>query len=209
MFCSRRKSFRKRSRRSRSAGRSDYRGLDIVTIDGETARDFDDAVWVDRLPNGNYELHVHIADVSYYVRPGYADRSTRRAMRGTSVYFPDRAVPMLPVELSTELCSLKPQVDRLVLSAILEIDNKGDVVEPGLHARRHPQRRADDVHRRPPDARRRRRRCASATRALVDRFELMKELAMKLNRKRVKRGSIDFDLPERRSNSIRRARWSA
>ena len=82
---------------------------------------------MDRLPNGNYELHVHIADVSYYVRPGSPiDREALQ--RGTSVYFPDRAVPMLPVELSTELCSLKPQVDRLVLSAILEIDNKGDVV---------------------------------------------------------------------------------
>jgi Exoribonuclease R len=84
-------------------------------------------VWVDRLENGNYALHVHIADVSHYVRPGSAiDQEAER--RGTSVYFPDRAVPMLPVELSTELCSLKPQVDRLVLSALLEIDNRGDVV---------------------------------------------------------------------------------
>ena len=81
---------------------------DIVTIDGETARDFDDAVWVDRLPNGNYALQVHIADVSHYVRP--ARPSTREArLRGTSVYFPDRAVPMLPFELSTNICSLDPQ----------------------------------------------------------------------------------------------------
>ncbi len=79
------------------------------------------------------------------------------ALRGTSVYFPDRAVPMLPLELSTEICSLKPQVDRLVLSVLLEIDHRGDVVSPGVHPRRHPQRRADDLHQRAPAARRRRR----------------------------------------------------
>src|SRR5262249_44882224 len=82
--------------------RNDYRRLPIVTIDGETARDFDDAVLVNRLANGNYELHVHIADVAHYVEDGSAiDDEARR--RGTSVYFPDRAVPMLPLELSTDI----------------------------------------------------------------------------------------------------------
>lgn len=174
--------------------RHDYRGMDVVTIDGETARDFDDAVWVDRLANGNYELHVHIADVSYYVRPG-SPIDNEAFRRGTSVYFPDRAVPMLPIELSTELCSLKPQVDRLVLSAILEIDNKGDVV--GQDFTRGVIRSVErmtytDVHlllEGDPGLRARYAR-------LVERFDLMKELALKLNRKRVKRGSIDFDLPE-------------
>ncbi len=109
------------------AGRQDYRALDIVTIDGETARDFDDAVWVDRLGNGNYALQVHIADVSHYVKPG-SPIDAEAFLRGTSVYFPDRAVPMLPLELSTEICSLKPGVDRLVLSVELEIDRRGDIL---------------------------------------------------------------------------------
>src|SRR5207245_8439938 len=109
------------------ARRRDFRPLDIVTIDGETARDFDDAVWVERLDNGHYALQVHIADVSHYVRPGTPiDREA--ALRGTSVYFPDRAVPMLPVELSTDQCSLRPDEDRLVLSVLLEIDSRGDIV---------------------------------------------------------------------------------
>jgi ribonuclease R len=177
-----------------STRRRDFRGMDIVTIDGETARDFDDAVWVDRLENGNYALHVHIADVSHYVRPGSAiDQEAAR--RGTSVYFPDRAVPMLPVELSTELCSLKPQVDRLVLSALLEIDNHGDVVAQEFTRgviRSVERMTYTNVHLLLEGDKDVRERYAP----LAGRFELMKELALKLNKKRAKRGSIDFDLPE-------------
>src|SRR5262249_46259785 len=107
--------------------RADFRHLPIVTIDGETARDFDDAVLVTRLENGNYELQVHIADVAHYVEDGSAiDEEARK--RGTSVYFPDRAVPMLPLELSTDICSLRPQLDRLVLSCIMEIDRHGEIL---------------------------------------------------------------------------------
>ncbi len=90
--------------RMERARRRDFRGLPIVTIDGETARDFDDAVMVRELANGNWELQVHIADVSHYVRPGTAlDLEAR--LRGTSVYFPDRAVPMLPPSLSSGMCA--------------------------------------------------------------------------------------------------------
>ena len=176
------------------AGRRDFRALDIVTIDGETARDFDDAVWVDRLPDGNYALQVHIADVSHYVRPGSPIDAEAR-LRGTSVYFPDRAVPMLPYELSTDICSLVPHADRLVLSALLEIDHQGQVVAqeftPGV-IRSAERMTYTNVHLLlEGDAGLRDR-----YKNLVQRFELMQELALVLNRKRVRRGSIDFDLPE-------------
>jgi ribonuclease R len=175
-------------------GRQDFRDMDIVTIDGETARDFDDAVWVDRLANGNYALHVHIADVSHYVRPG-SPIDVEAELRGTSVYFPDRAVPMLPFELSTNICSLVPHEDRLVLSALLEIDHQGELVSqeftPGVirSAERMTYTKAHKLLEGDADLRDR-------YKPLVARFELMQELALVLNRKRVRRGSIDFDLPE-------------
>ncbi len=175
-------------------GRRDFRAMDIVTIDGETARDFDDAVCVDRLPGGDFALHVHIADVSHYVRPGTPIDAEAR-LRGTSVYFPDRAVPMLPYELSTGICSLNPQVDRLVLSALLTIDHQGGVVAqeftPGV-IRSAERMTYTNVHLLLEGDAEQRDRYGP----LVGRFELMRELALILNRKRVRRGSIDFDLPE-------------
>ncbi len=174
--------------------RRDFRGLDIVTIDGETARDFDDAVWVDHLPNGHYALQVHIADVSQYVQPG-SPIDFEAQMRGTSVYFPDRAVPMLPIELSTDICSLRPQEDRLVLSALLEIDGQGDIVSQDFTRgviRSLERMTYTDVFRVLEGDPAMRERYSG----LADRFELMRELALILNRKRTRRGSIDFDLPE-------------
>jgi len=179
---------------AKSDGRRDFRGLPIVTIDGETARDFDDAVLVQPLSNGNWQLQVHIADVSHYVRPGTAlDLEAR--LRGTSVYFPDRAIPMLPPQLSSGACSLRPDEDRLVLSCLMEIDARGEVLGYELcegiirSARRMTYTQVQAVL--DGDA---------ATRAefadLVPDFEGMYELALKLNAKRHRRGSIDFDLPE-------------
>ncbi|MBZ5514326.1 MAG: ribonuclease R [Acidobacteriia bacterium] len=176
------------------AGRRDFRSLAIVTIDGETAKDFDDAVYVERMLDGNYLLHVHIADVAHYVRPGMAlDREAR--VRGTSVYFPDRAVPMLPLELSNGICSLNPHVDRLVMSALLEIDGQGRVVEyelvPGIirSAERMTYTAVHAILAGDHSA-------TARYRDLVENFRLMEELARILNRRRDERGSIDFDLPE-------------
>jgi ribonuclease R len=180
--------------RGEVAGREDYRNLPIVTIDGETARDFDDAVLVRKTGSGNYELQVHIADVANYVTDGSAIDAEAR-MRGTSVYFPDRAVPMLPLELSTDLCSLRPQVERLVLSCIMEIDHAGEVVgyeiDQGFirSAARMTYNEVQAILDGDPSMRKQYAH-------LVSDFERMQELAKILNRKRVKRGSIDFDMPE-------------
>ncbi|HEY7304194.1 MAG TPA: VacB/RNase II family 3'-5' exoribonuclease [Bryobacteraceae bacterium] len=175
-------------------GRRDFRNLNIVTIDGETARDFDDAVWVDRLPSGHFALQVHIADVSHYVKPGTAI-DEEALVRGTSVYFPDRAVPMLPLELSTDICSLRPHEDRLVLSALLEIDRQGNVVAQAFTRsviRSAERMTYTNVFRvLEGDA----AMCERYS-ILVENFELMRELALTLNRKRTRRGSIDFDMPE-------------
>ncbi|MGZ7100295.1 MAG: ribonuclease R family protein, partial [Candidatus Angelobacter sp.] len=176
------------------AQRRDFRELPIVTIDGETARDFDDAVLVTRLENGNYELQVHVADVAQYVEDGSAiDEEARK--RGTSVYFPDRAVPMLPLELSTDTCSLRPDVERLVLSCIMEIDPQGEIAfyELAEGVIRSAQRMTyTDVNAIIEGDHALRHQYGP----LAANFDLMYELAQILNRKRVKRGSIDFDLPE-------------
>jgi ribonuclease R len=174
--------------------RRDFRGLKIVTIDGETARDFDDAVLVRPLANGRWELQVHIADVSHYVRPGTGlDLEAR--LRGTSVYFPDRAIPMLPPQLSSGMCSLRPDEDRLVLSCLMEIDARGEVlgyeVCEGIirSAKRMTYTQIQGVLDGNAETR-------AEFAELVPEFERMYELALKLNAKRHRRGSIDFDLPE-------------
>ena len=174
--------------------RRDFRDLPIVTIDGESARDFDDAVMVRRLPDGQYELQVHIADVAHYVCPGM-DIDREAEIRGTSVYFPDRAIPMLPMELSTDICSLRPQVERLVLSCVMHIDERGEIrsyqIMPGVirSAERMTYEAVQLIL--DGDAAARQRYAP-----LVENFLLMQELAEVLNQKRQRRGSIDFDLPE-------------
>jgi ribonuclease R len=174
--------------------RRDFRALPIVTIDGETARDFDDAVTVHALTDGNFELQVHIADVAQYVTPESAlDQEAR--LRGTSVYFPDRAIPMLPLELSTDICSLRPQLDRLVLSCVMRIDSRGEIIGYELcegvirSTERMTYTAVNAVLEGDAAARERYAK-------LVPTFELMRDLALILNRKRQRRGSIDFDLPE-------------
>jgi ribonuclease R len=176
------------------AGRRDFRHLPVVTIDGETAKDFDDAVYVARLANGHWQLQVHIADVAHYVpRGSVLDREAR--LRGTSVYFPDRAIPMLPEELSNGVCSLNPQVDRLVMSAVMELDAGGKVVgaefAPGVirSAERMTYTNVNKVLEGDGEA-------AARYAALAEDFRRMRALALLLNARRARRGSIDFDLPE-------------
>jgi ribonuclease R len=174
--------------------RRDFRELPIVTIDGETARDFDDAVYVERRGDA-WHLEVHIADVAHYVeRSSALDREAR--LRGTSVYFPDRAVPMLPEELSNGICSLKPHEDRMVMSALLDLDVAGEVTHaefmPGV-IRSAERMTYTDVNRVLEGDSAALERYA----ALAPRFRDMRDLALVLNARRTRRGSMDFDLPER------------
>jgi ribonuclease R len=176
-------------------GRTDFRPWTIVTIDGEHARDFDDAISLEKLANGNYWLGVHIADVAHYVQEGSA-LDEEAYERGTSVYFPERAVHMFPAELATGLCSLNPHVDRLVQSCLMEVDRKGNVVRYELHdGVIHSQARMTytDVNAiltaHDPAV-------TAQHKELVPLFERMRELFEILNRRRHRRGSIDFDLKE-------------
>jgi ribonuclease R len=176
------------------AGREDFRHLPIVTIDGETARDFDDAVYVERRADGGWHLQVHIADVAHYVRTLTALDGEAR-LRGTSVYFPDRAVPMLPEALSNGMCSLKPREDRLVMSALMEFDAAGRMrsarMAPGIikSAERMTYTNVNKVIEGDAEA-------TARYAALAHHFRDMKELALLLNARRNEHGSIDFDLPE-------------
>ena len=176
-------------------GRHDFRSQPTVTIDGESARDFDDAVTLERLPNGNLWLGVHIADVSHYVAEGGA-LDAAALDRGTSVYFPDRAVHMFPEDLATGLCSLRPHVDRLVQSCLMEIDPRGEVQRYELHdgvINSNARMTYSDVNAILSD----RNQVIRAKYAeLVPLFELTAQLFDSLNSRRTRRGSIDFDLPK-------------
>ncbi|MGH9750071.1 MAG: ribonuclease R, partial [Candidatus Polarisedimenticolia bacterium] len=175
--------------------REDFRHLPIVTIDGETAKDFDDAISVRRNPDGTFELQVHIADVAHYVRPR-SPLDAEAYERGTSVYFPGTALPMLPERLSNGICSLNPGTDRLVQSCLMTLDAGGRVI-----AHRFADGVIKTVERmtytdvakilvdRDPAT-------EARYRALVPIFREMEVLAGILTAKRRRRGSIDFDLPE-------------
>src|SRR6476659_2976519 len=170
-------------------GREDLRNQFIVTIDPDDARDFDDAVNVEKLPNGGWQLGVHIADVAAYVEPGSAlDREARR--RGNSVYLPDRVIPMLPERLSNGVCSLKPEVDRLTHSVFIQFDKRG-VAKSARFARsvirsahRLTYKEAYAILTSPPRDR------------LGERLHLAWELAALLRRKRFEHGDLDLDFPE-------------
>ena len=179
---------------SERAGREDFRDLPIVTIDGETARDFDDAVYVERREDGGWLLQVHIADVAHYVTPeSPLDREAR--LRGNSVYFIDRAVPMLPEALSNGVCSLNPREDRLVMSAIMHFDAAGRpltaVIVPGVirSVERMTYTNVNKALNGDPEA-------SERYAHVHHHFRAMKGLAQLLNARREENGSIDFDLPE-------------
>ena len=176
------------------AARTDLREFPIVTIDGENARDFDDAVYV-RKQGETYELYVSIADVAHYVAPDTALDQEAYA-RSTSVYFPDRAIPMLPEALSNGICSLKPHEDRLTKTVCIEINAKGDVIRSRFFnsvIRSNERMTYTDVRRilvdHDPE-------CLARYGMLVGEFKRMEELALLLYERRRARGNLDFDLPE-------------
>ncbi len=171
------------------AGREDLRNQFIVTIDPDDARDFDDAINVEKLATGGWQLGVHIADVAAYVEPGSAlDREARR--RGNSVYLPDRVIPMLPERLSNGVCSLKPEVDRLTHSVFIQFDKRG-VAKNARFARsvirsahRLTYKEAYAILTSPPRDR------------LSERLHLAWELAALLRRRRFEHGALELDFPE-------------
>jgi ribonuclease R len=176
------------------ARRTDFRNRTTITIDPATARDFDDAVDVERLPQGGFRIGVHIADVAHFVRRGAGvDREARQ--RGCSVYFPDRVVPMLPEKLSNDICSLNAGIDRLAMSVVLELDAAGRVTDQEFHQSViHSRERMNyEAVQRILDgdgpARKRYHR-------IVGEIETLAEAARLLLDQRIRRGTIDFDLPE-------------
>lgn len=175
--------------------RRDLRDEVIVTIDGEDAKDLDDAVTVKKLPNGNYELGVHIADVSHYVTEGSPiDREAYE--RGTSVYLVDRVIPMIPHRLSNGICSLNPKEDRLTLSCVMEINPQGEVVSHEIFEsviRTTERMTYSDVNKILVDQD---EEVIERYRSLVPMFQMMAELADILRKKRMNRGAIDFDFKE-------------
>jgi ribonuclease R len=175
-------------------GRRDFRDWPSVTIDGEKAQDFDDAVSIRRLPDGGWLLGVHIADVSHYVRPASL-LDGEAYERGTSVYFPDLTLPMLPEKLSNDLCSLRPRVPRLTVSALMDIGGDGRVrrteFAPSIIRTSHRMTYTSVFKIFEGDAEE-----AKAYADVVPDLLLMRELARVLRQRRLAEGSLDFDLVE-------------
>ncbi len=174
-------------------GRTDFRPLTTVTIDGDTARDFDDAITLEILPNGHHWLGVHIADVAHYVVEGTAlDECAYE--RSTSVYFPERALHMFPEALATGLCSLKPGVDRLVQSCFMEVDRRGRVARYEFHDgvirsdARMTYTAVDAILTQRDETARRKHE------SFIALLESMETVYRRLRARRLHRGSIDFDL---------------
>ncbi|QSO54718.1 ribonuclease R [Alicyclobacillus curvatus] len=176
-------------------GRRDLRHETIVTIDGEDAKDLDDAVHVKALPNGNYELGVHIADVGYYVKEG-SPLDKEAFERGTSVYLVDRVIPMLPQRLSNNICSLNPKVDRITMSCVMEITPLGEVVAheifPSL-IKTTERMTYTNVNKILVD---KDEEVRGRYHELIADFEKMAGLADILRTRRMERGAIDFDFDE-------------
>ena len=176
------------------AGRTDFRPWDTVTVDPETARDHDDAISLDRLNEGGWRLAVHIADVAHYVRPGSL-LDQEAYLRGTSVYFPDRVVPMLPHALSSNICSLVEGQERLTQTVVLDLDPRGVVRKTTFHdgviksRAKMSYQQVQKIVDGDPELRGR-------FAPLVPLFERMDELAKLMRKRRYERGSLDFDLPE-------------
>lgn len=176
-------------------GRLDLRNVKMVTIDGEDAKDLDDAVSIERLENGNFKLGVHIADVTHYVKErSVIDKEAFK--RATSVYLIDRVIPMLPKKLSNGICSLNPKVDRLTLSCIMEVNRQGKVVNHTIAQsviKTNERMTYTDVTKilRDNDV-----ELIERYKDLVDDFKAMEELCKILRKKRLDRGAIDFDFEE-------------
>lgn len=178
------------------AGRVDLRGkYDIFTIDGEDAKDLDDAVCVQKLENGNYKLDVHIADVSHYVQENtLLDKEA--LLRGTSIYMLNRVIPMLPRELSNGICSLNEGQDRYTLSVSMEIDNKGKIISSEVYkgiinvTRRMSYKDVQAILDNSNE------KIVTKYKDYISDFKLMEELAKILKEKRLAKGYLNLDIPE-------------
>lgn len=174
-------------------GRTDLRDMEIFTIDGDDTKDIDDAISLKVLPNGNYELGVHIADVSYYVKEN-SPLDVEARKRGTSVYLADRVVPMLPHQLSNGICSLNPNVDRLSVSCVMEIDNNGKIIDyqifPSVIRSRIQMtyNKVNDILERDI--------VDPKYEEFVPTLKKMQELANILRKRKINQGYIDFDVDE-------------